>query len=376
MLSKKKISWSELTRMIFVPALLGLVSGLAAALVVESSFASWSAAIAEPIQIGQLPAPASAALQDADLSDRLRRVNVRLYARAAAAIGGGDLSLRARIPSEAVGYATVITSDGWLATSQSALGGGAVLASVGGRLLEPKQQVSDPRTGLVFLKIDATDLPVSAFEDTDAPRSGTPLYVQDESALFARTMFAGAVPIGRQAAAPALQSADRFSRLFRLGRVLGLRATGGAVLTAGGSLAGIVVTSKDGVNAFVPTHLFRPVLSQIFHGQMPARAQLGVNYLTLEEISLSAGGFGDLKGERLTGSRALGLPAVRPGSAADRAGLQEGDILLRADGQDLSGGRDLAEVIAEKEPGAKIRFDVLKDGAERSVDVTLDGEKR
>ena len=96
----------------------------------------------------------------------------------------------------------------------------------------------------------------------------------------------------------------------------------------------------------------------------------------LDDTAYAEGIFSGMKGARITGSRAYGLPAVRSASAAAKAGLQEGDILLRVDGVDLSSGRDLGELIAELEPGAKIQLTVLKDGAEQAIDVTLDGEKR
>ena len=374
MFSMKKVTLSELTRSMFVPVVLGLAGGIVGALIIESYFTSLSAALNEPLQIGRPTASSSAQIPQADLADRLRRVNVPLYARRATS-AGAELAERSRGVSEAIGYATVLTSDGWLATSAS-VASTPVSVAVGGKLLDPKTQIADPRTGLVFLKVEATALPVSAFEETDALRAGSPLYALDEAGLFAATSFAGTFPIDRKALVPSLQNSDRFGHAFRVSRVMSLRASGGAVLATDGNLAGILLPDKAGAASFVPMHLIRPVLAQVFRGRVPARAQLGVSYLSLEDVAVSEGGFGAVKGERLTGSRALGIPAVRSGSAAAKAGLQEGDVLLRADGVDLLSGRDLAEVIAEAEIGSKIRFDVLKDGAERSVEVTLDGEKR
>ncbi len=371
MFSTKKVSVSEIVRTMFVPVVLGLAAGIAGALMVESYFAALSATN-EPLQIGRLPASSNALLSQTELADRLHRIDVPLYPRRAA---GAELSQRTRDVSEAVGFAAVVTSDGWLATSASAVNA-PVSVAIGGRLLEPKMQIADPRTGVVFLKVDASALPVSGFEDTETMRSGAPLYAYDESGLFAAAAFAGTTPINRRAQAPSLRNADLFVRAFRLDRSWGARATGGAVLSADGDLAGILLPEKTGAGVFIPMHLIRPVLAQVFRGQVPARAQLGVQYLPLEETAFNESGFGGVKGTRLTGSRTLGVSAVRSGSAADQAGLQEGDILLRVDGIDLSGGRDLGEVIASLEAGSKIRFDVLKDGAERSVDVTLDREKR
>ncbi|MFA5854446.1 MAG: PDZ domain-containing protein [Patescibacteria group bacterium] len=368
----KKITFGEITRLVFVPATLGLVAGLAGALMFESYFVTLSDYATEPLQIGRLPIVSSASLSQSDVAARLDRLNAAVYPRLAPSI---ELSQRARGISEAVGFATVLTSDGWL-VSTPAVVSGTVDIAIGGRLLEPKMRITDPRTGLVFLKVDATALPVSGFEETDALLVGTPLYASDENGLFVASAFAGTTPQNRKAQVPNLQNSDLFSRAFHLDGVWGSRAAGGAVVSSDGDLAGFLVSEKNAPDTFVPMHLIRSVLAQIFRGQTPVRAQLGVQTLALDDAAFAEGGFGGVKGVRITGSRAYGLPAVRVGSAAAKAGLQEGDILLRVDGVDLSGGRDLSELIAELEAGAKIQFDVVKDGAERTIDVTLDGEKR
>ncbi len=368
----KKITTGELARSIFVPAVLGLVAGLAGALMVESYFAGLSVSTAEPLQIGRLPVATNGTLSQTELAERLRRLNAPVYPRLAPS---SDLSQRARGVSEAIGFATVLTSDGWLVTAPSTVTG-QVSVAVGGRLLDPTVRLVDPRTGLVFLKVDATALPVSGFEETDGLRSGAPLYAFDEGGLFVATAFAGTTPLNRRAQVPNLENSDIFMRAFHLDGAWGMRAAGGAVVSADGDVAGFLVPDKAGSDTFVPMHLVSSVLTQIFRGEAPVRAMLGVQTLSLDDTAFTEGGFGDVKGARITGSRVLGVPAVRPGSAAAKAGLQEGDILLRVDGTDLTDGRDLSELIATLEPGAKIRLDVLKDGAERPVDVTLDGEKR
>ncbi|WKZ29616.1 MAG: S1C family serine protease [Patescibacteria group bacterium] len=368
----KKTTTGEIVRSMFVPALLGLVAGLAGALIVESYFAGLSATAVEPLQIGRLPTAVNGALSQTEIAERLHRLNAPVYPRLAA---GSELPQRARGVSEAVGFATVLTSDGWLVTAPS-VAAGQVSVAVGGRLLEPKTRIADPRTGLVFLKVDATALPVSGFEETEGLRPGTPLYAFDEGGMFVATAFAGTTPVNRRSQALHLENSDLFVRAFHLDGAWGSRSAGSAVLSADGDLAGFVVPEKAGSDTFVPMHLVSAALTQIFRGDVPVRATLGVQTLPLDVTAYADGGFGGVNGARITGSRALGLPAVRPGSSAAKAGLQEGDIILRVDGTDLTDGRNLSELIATLEPGAKIRFDVLKDGAERPVDVTLDGEKR
>jgi len=370
--STRDISISSLVRMTFVPVVLGLVAGVAGGLLAGSYLTATSSPSEEAalIQIGQPTPSAPAALAEDDMAGRLRRIDIPLYPRKAAA--GTDLADQARAPYEAIGYATAITSDGWLATHQSMLAGGAVLAAVGGRLLEPTAQVVDPRTGIVFLKIDASALPVSGFEDTELLREGAQLYVGGQAGLFTPARFGGRVLPDRKVAAGILHDSDKFSLSYRLDRALETHAVGGAVLTSGGNLAGIIVPDGASDDAFVPMHLISPILAEVFHGGALARALLGARYLNLGEAVFSDPNLGALSGVRLSGSRASGAPAVRSGSAAARAGLEDGDLILRIDGTDLNSGQDLAELIAGYAPGAKARFEILRKGERLSVDVTFD----
>jgi S1-C subfamily serine protease len=364
----KKPAYAELVRLTIVPVVLGLAAGIAGALTAESYLAVESFQDPLPIQIGRPSVSVTSPLPESELAARLERVNVPLYARKAAA---ADVADRARAASEIVGYAAVITSDGWLATHQSALAN-PVVAAVDGRLLEPVDTVIDPRTGVAFLKVDASALDVTGFEDTDVLRPGARLYASSDAGLFAQAVYAGTADETGKVPAGSLRSSDRFSRAFRLDRTLGVHAVGSAVLTVGGNLAGIVAPDGDGNDAFIPMHLIRPVLASVFRGQEPDRAVLGVHYLPLEETVFSGQGFGDLSGVRLTSSRTLGLPATRAGSAALRAGLVEGDVILAVDEVELSGGRDLAELIGEYASGSKARFEILRAGERRTLEVTFE----
>lgn len=367
MFTTERPTYSELVRLTIVPVVLGLAAGIAGALTAESYLAAESFQEPPPIQIGRPSVSVTSPLPETEIAERLKRIDVPLYARKSAT----DVADRARSASEIVGYAAVLTSDGWLATHQSALANPVSIA-VDGRLMEPTSQVVDARTGIVFLKVDASALDVSGFEDTDVLRAGTPLYASADGGLFAKVVYAGAPPSDKKVPAGSLRSSDRFSRLFRLDRTLGAHAIGSAILTAGGNLAGIVVPGKDGNDAFVPMHLIRPVLAAVFRGQEPARAALGAHYLALDESVFGGRDFGDLTGARLTSSRVLGLPATRAGSAATRSGMLEGDVILAVDEVELSGGRDLAELIGEYAPGSKARFDILRSGERRTLEVTFD----
>jgi Iap family predicted aminopeptidase len=71
------------------------------------------------------------------------------------------------------------------------------------------------------------------------------------------------------------------------------------------------------------------------------------------------------------GQRGMLLAGVRPGGAADKAGLKRGDILVRLGEHPISGVEDLMYVLTESKPGTTMKATFVRDGKEQAVDVTL-----
>ena len=71
------------------------------------------------------------------------------------------------------------------------------------------------------------------------------------------------------------------------------------------------------------------------------------------------------------GQKGMLLAGVRPGGAADKAGLRRGDILVKLGDHDIRGVEDLMYVLMEVKPGTLLKAVFLRDGKEQSVDVTM-----
>lgn len=100
---------------------------------------------------------------------------------------------------------------------------------------------------------------------------------------------------------------------------------------------------------------------------------MGVRYLILNEeiqkennLPVSYGAW-VIKGEG-------GEAAIYSGSAAEKAGLKEGDIILEFDGQKITTENTLAKIIQKYNPGDKIILKILRDKEEKIIEVTL-GER-
>jgi S1-C subfamily serine protease len=64
-------------------------------------------------------------------------------------------------------------------------------------------------------------------------------------------------------------------------------------------------------------------------------------------------------------------PAVVPGGPADKAGVKQGDIIVKVNGQAIDGDHPLDATLSEFSPGDSVNVDLLRNGQTISVQITL-----
>lgn len=76
-----------------------------------------------------------------------------------------------------------------------------------------------------------------------------------------------------------------------------------------------------------------------------------------------------------TGRRGVEVTSVHDGGAAERAGLQEGDLILSINGQQVSSHEGLADHVQRHEPGDTVRLTIRREGQNRNLNVRLAAER-
>jgi Peptidase family M28/PDZ domain/PA domain len=85
----------------------------------------------------------------------------------------------------------------------------------------------------------------------------------------------------------------------------------------------------------------------------------------------ASGAFLGVSLDAMSASDGLRLGAIVPGSGAERAGLREGDVLVRLGDTGINGFDDLRSVLARQAPGDTVRVVYLRDGQDHAASVTL-----
>jgi S1-C subfamily serine protease len=115
-------------------------------------------------------------------------------------------------------------------------------------------------------------------------------------------------------------------------------------------------------------------MSQALAGEPLARPYVGIRY-QLVDAKLKAEEGLDVDNGALIGpainSAGEEVPAIEPGSPAEAAGLQDGDVVLVIEGQTIDPEHPLDALLVSYRPGQTISITIQRDGQEMDVEVTL-----
>ncbi len=152
--------------------------------------------------------------------------------------------------------------------------------------------------------------------------------------------------------------------------------SGGPLLNLVGQVIGIntaMVQEAQSIGFAIPINKVKKDIEQVGKLGKIVYPFLGIRYVVVsdqiqEEKNLLVNyGAWIIKGSQ-------GESAVEPGSAADKAGLKENDIILEFHGEKITTENTLADIIQKYNPGNKITLKILRNGEEKLIPVTL-GEK-
>ena len=136
--------------------------------------------------------------------------------------------------------------------------------------------------------------------------------------------------------------------------------SGGPLLNLDGKVVGVNAQiesesgGNDGVGFAIPSSTVKSIVTQILEDGSVQHAYLGVSVTAAAD-----------------GTAGAQLAEVRSGTPAAEAGLQAGDVLTAVDGDAVSSAAALQSAIDARKPGDRVILDYLRDGAHRTVTVTL-----
>lgn len=236
----------------------------------------------------------------------------------------------------------------------------------------------DPVNDLAVIKTkDDVKLPALELGDSDHIQIGqTVLAIGNSLGEFSNTVTKGVISgIDRRVvASDGLGGAETLEAAIQTDAAINPGNSGGPLLNVMGQVIGMnTAVSREGqlIGFAIPINDAVRFIDNIEKYGHVVRPYLGVRYVIINDQIQKLNNVPVDHGALLRrGDNAQEL-AVIPGGPADKAGLEENDIILEVDGTEVSESNSLIRILSKHAPGDTIKLKVLKDGKEKMLTVTL-----
>ena len=277
--------------------------------------------------------------------------------------------------AQGLGSGVIVSPDGYILTANHVVEGAdtvKVAFSDGDKEYEARVVGTDPPTDVAVLRIDAKKtLPAITLADSDKLEVGDMVLAIGNPFAVGQTVTLGIIS-GLQRGGFGISGYEDF---IQTDAAINPGNSGGALVDVEGRLVGIntAILSRSGgfqgVGFAVPINMARYVMDRLITSGKVARGFLGISIQPLtpelaKEFNLPDESSGVLVG------------GVNGNSAAAKAGLREGDVIVEFNGKKVSDPRNLSLIVAQAAPGSKATLKVLRgaDGgkpAEKTLTTTL-----
>ena len=270
------------------------------------------------------------------------------------------------------GSGVIIRQDGYIVTNNHVVDGATAITVTlnDNRQFDAVIVGTDPVTDVAIIKVDATDLPAIPLGDSDKLRLGewvlaigSPLGVQLRSTITAGIVSAK----GRSM--PDNSGQFKIESFIQTDAAVNPGNSGGALVNKRGELVGIntAIVSQTGAYSgysfAVPVNIVKRVVEDLIDFGSVKRAVLGITMSTVDKKIADE--------MKLSSVAGVYINEVRKGSAAEKAGLREKDVITSIGGTKITDASSVQAKVAGYHPGETALITYIRDGKERSVSVVF-----
>jgi len=224
---------------------------------------------------------------------------------------------------------------------------------------------TDPASDIALLRIEPDDLTEIDIADSSEAAVGDFVLAIGNPFGLGHTVTSGIISaLGRSGINP-----EGYENFIQTDASINPGNSGGALVNLKGELVGVnsAIISRGGGNIgigfAIPTNMARSVMDQLLEFGEVRRGLLGVTIITITPDIAEAYDVSDNKGALVS--------QVMPDSAADKAGIEAGDIIREVDGQVVDDANELRNAIGMKRSGDSVTLEIIRDGREQTVRAKL-----
>ncbi|WP_456405282.1 DegQ family serine endoprotease [Thiolapillus sp.] len=269
--------------------------------------------------------------------------------------------------SQSLGSGVIVDAGkGWVITNHHVVDGAdeVTVTLRDQRSFKAKLLGGDPAVDLALLQIEADRLSELPLADSEKLRVGDFVVAIGNPFGLGQTVTYGIVSaLGRTGL-----GIEGYEDFIQTDASINPGNSGGALVTTRGKLVGINTaimgrTGNIGIGFAIPANMVNAIITQLARYGEVQRGQLGVVMQDMTRDLAEAFGIDQHQGAVVT--------QVLPGSAADKAGLKSGDIIVGIDGRDVADGGALRNAVGLLRAGSTISLKVIRDGKPRKIVATI-----
>ncbi|HEY3424534.1 MAG TPA: trypsin-like peptidase domain-containing protein [Negativicutes bacterium] len=280
-----------------------------------------------------------------------------------------DYFNRKVIVEQGTGSGVIFDANGYIATNNHVVENAQelVVSLSDGRTVPGRVLGADPATDLAVVKVDVTGLPAAVFGDSDGLMVGEPaIAIGNPLGLeFKGSVTAGVI----SALNRSIEIGERKFKLIQTDAAINPGNSGGALANADGVVVGInsakiSVAGVEGIGFAIPINTARPILQSLIDKGRVVRAYIGVG--ALDRNSAAKYGYD------LSIDHGVYVITLAQGGPAAKAGISEGDIILKVAGIETNSVADLRAAIDSQAVGSQVEVAIVRGGNPQTVSVVLE----
>ena len=274
------------------------------------------------------------------------------------------------VPKVGMGSGVVIDTEGHILTNNHVVADADELdvTFADGKELSAKLVGRDPRTDVAVIQVEGAKVQPATWGDSDKLQVGEWVIAIGNPFGLDHSVTVGVLSAkGRYGFAP-----DKLEDFLQTDASINPGNSGGPLVNLDGQVVGIntmIAGLGTGVGFAVSEAIARPIVQQLIETGKVTRPYVGVLMQSLTpQLSQAIGAKAPEKGALVS--------QVMDKSPAKEAGVLEGDVILKVDGQATADSREVQRAVLGKKVGEKVKLDVWRQGKEQEITVRTATEQR
>ncbi len=286
---------------------------------------------------------------------------------------GGDSAQPRTREAGSLGSGFIISPDGYVVTNNHLIQGvsgtgtvDSVTVTTTDRHEYPARIVGrDETSDLALLKIDGHSLPFVRWGDSTKARVGDWVIAIGNPYGLGGTVTAGII----SALHRGITGVGAYDRYIQTDAAINMGNSGGPMFDLNGNVIGInsalisPTGASVGIGLAIPAEAAKPVIDALMRGERPSRGYLGASLQPVDEDLAPSLGIPKDSGEIVR--------SLVPGAPGALAGLQQGDVIVKVNGQQVTPDLTVSYLIANSAVSSRIPLEIIRAGRHATVVVTV-----